>query len=94
MAKQTDEILIEHYLNNHPEDAAQIVDNLNMEDIVSLFNVLPDDLAGRLFSHMNMGLAVNCLQMIETQKAKAFNVRRIQNNTLINSRSLSISLIT
>jgi len=69
MGKQPDDILIERFLTEHPEDAARILDYLQNDDIVALLNALPDYLAVRLISHLNISLSVNCLQMIDSLKA-------------------------
>jgi magnesium transporter len=69
MGTQTDDVLIEHFLTNYPIDAVRIIENLNFDDIVKLLDTMPDYLATRIVSHLNIITSVNYLQMINIQKA-------------------------
>jgi magnesium transporter len=69
MSKKTDEILIDQFLTTHPLDAVYIIEKLKNDDIVSLLDSLPDQIAGGIVSHLNINIAINCLQMTSIRKA-------------------------
>ncbi len=63
-----DETIIEHFLTNHPLDAARIVENLKTEDIVEFLNSIPDNLAATLITYLNIFTSVTCLNNLNIQK--------------------------
>ena len=71
MGNQTDTILVEQFLTNHPRDAARIIENLKTAEIVQLLNTMPEKLAGRAVSHLNIDTSVHYLQMISIEKTVA-----------------------
>jgi magnesium transporter len=68
MEAQTDYILIEQFLINHPEEAVRLIEQLKMDDIARLLDTLSDYLAALAIVHLNMVTSVNCLQMINIRK--------------------------
>jgi len=71
MSRKTDNILIEQFLSIHPLDAVNIIEKLKIDEIISLLDSLPDQIAGSIVSHMNLNITINCLQIINFPKVAA-----------------------
>ena len=65
----TDHILIEHFIEDHPADAARILEDLQIPDVVSFIGEVSIDLAVRIFMHLERYSAVRCLEALDVEKS-------------------------
>jgi magnesium transporter len=71
MGIQSDIILIEQFLSDHPTDAVRLIENMQLEDIGQLFETLPEDISAQVIARMNIVTSINSLQLISIQKTVA-----------------------
>jgi magnesium transporter len=69
MEVQTDKILIEQYLTNHPEDAVQIIEKFETEETAQLLEALSEFHAAQVISQLDSATSVGFLQKIGNEKA-------------------------
>jgi magnesium transporter len=65
----SDRILIENFIRNHPLDATRILERQKQGDTASLLNDLPDSLAANLIKKMQMTMSVKCLELMPVSKS-------------------------
>jgi Mg/Co/Ni transporter MgtE len=65
----TDHILIERFMKDHPAEAARILEDLNIPDVVSFIGEIPTDLAVKIFRHLERYSAVRCLEELDVERS-------------------------
>jgi len=60
----SDWILLENFIRNHPLEAARILERQGLEETASLFSELPVELATSLLKKMQSSTAVKCLELM------------------------------
>jgi magnesium transporter len=68
MTIQSDTILIEQFLADHPKEAVRLIEQQNDEDIAALLDALPVSISSRVIAHMNMVNSINCLRIMAIPK--------------------------
>lgn len=61
----TDEKILEAFINNHSLEATQILEELEPEEVASLFQEIPVDLAARTLEPMSAYKASRCLERVD-----------------------------
>jgi magnesium transporter len=65
----SDNVLIKEFIINHSSDAAHLIEQLKVEQLVPFFNSLPTELSVVLISQMEIFPAVRCLEEIEIEQS-------------------------
>jgi magnesium transporter len=68
MITQRDNLLIEQFILNHPEDATDIIEKMSLDEILHLLETLPKDLNGKILSFLNISTAVQCLKSMTIEE--------------------------
>lgn len=71
MGIQSDNILIEQFISDHPVEAVHLIENLKDGEIIQILDTLPDLSSTQVIAQMNMVTAINCLQSMPKGKAVA-----------------------
>jgi len=80
----TDLILIENFINNHPESAARILEDLPVKEIVAFIGEIKLDLAVQVFSNLEQYTATRCLEMLDEERsAKIIEGLPLENSAVL-----------
>ena len=61
--------LIDRFIRGHPPEAARVLENLALDEVVSFCGRIPPDLAAVLFDTMEAGAAAGCLERMQAGRA-------------------------
>jgi len=64
---ETNQILLERFITDHPTAASQAIEKMNEDVIVLFFNKIPEDLAANILSKMYSYKGAKCLELMETK---------------------------
>lgn len=61
---QSDQIIVDKFIANHPTDAARILERMKIEQIVAILKQQPAELAAAVLNHLERLVAVRCLELL------------------------------
>ena len=62
-------VLIDRFIRGHPREAARVLENCSLDELVSFFARTPPDLAAPLLETMEASAAAGCLERMEAGRA-------------------------
>lgn len=67
----TEQIILEKFIQSHPVSVAKILEHYKIEDIVSLLNEIPQHLAVNVLNEFEPYSAIKCLEMLDPATSAA-----------------------
>jgi len=64
-----EDLVLNEFITNHPLDAARILENHTIEDIVSFLSIIPYKLAANVLKGLEQYTATRCLEKLDYQKS-------------------------
>lgn len=84
MNTDTDLIIAEHFINTNINEAVQIIEKLEYDDIADFMNEIPFDLATKIILKMNNYKSTKCLELLNID----FAVKLLENIDLLSTELL------